>query len=228
MVMRLLLLALLSVPAAAQVRVAVEPAAPLTGPAAGGLTALGTTLSAASLAGGDLAPALNGSFEASRLQAPSKPEVLAAASVAATKPALEPSHAASFTTTPRSKVATAAWETAETGAATIPFLAAAAILKANVHETAYLVPAMLGLWGVSYLAMRAQLAGLRAKVVGGWQASHDQKYRTDYGTGQMRDIRGQKYGSDRYEEMQDGAVGALAASLMALTAALAAAAFLML
>ncbi|HVE13869.1 MAG TPA: hypothetical protein VNI01_10780, partial [Elusimicrobiota bacterium] len=45
----------------------------------------------------------------------------------------------------------------------------------------------------------------RRVIVGGWQASHDQRYRIG-GDGQLRDVRGHKYGEDRYEEWQNGPV----------------------
>jgi len=110
----------------------------------------------------------------------------------------------------------------------IPLAFVAMILKAALSNPYILVPAMLALWGVGAYAMRGQLASLRSTVVGGWQASHDQKYRVDYTTGRQKDIRGQKYGSDRYEEWAPGRVGPLATALISTAAAAAAAAFLLL
>ena len=70
--------------------------------------------------------------------------------------------------------------------------------------------------------------GIDFVTVGGWQASHDQKYRIDPSTGKLRDIRGHKYGSDRYEEYAPGPVGPRATVLIAAAAILGAAAFILL
>jgi hypothetical protein len=56
--------------------------------------------------------------------------------------------------------------------------------------------------------MEEMLAQARRRVVGGWQASHDQKYRVDPSNGRLKDVRGHKYGDDRYEEYEDGPVSA--------------------
>src|SRR5206468_9469794 len=56
--------------------------------------------------------------------------------------------------------------------------------------------------------MEQMLAQSRRRIVGGWQASHDQKYRVDPSNGELKDVRGHKYGEDRYEEYEDGAVSA--------------------
>jgi len=61
-------------------------------------------------------------------------------------------------------------------------------------------------WMLFGAELIAQLGKLRGVIVGGWQASHDQKMRTDYGTGRLRDIRGRKYGEDRYDEFAPGPV----------------------
>lgn len=65
-----------------------------------------------------------------------------------------------------------------------------------------------------------QLGGLRGRVVDGWQASHDQRYRVG-GDGRLRDVRGHKYGADRYERYAPGPVGR-AASILIRSAAVAA------
>lgn len=62
-------------------------------------------------------------------------------------------------------------------------------------------------------AMFDQLGGLRGRVVDGWQASHDQRYRVG-GDGQLRDVRGHKYGADRYERYAPGPVGRTASILI--------------
>jgi hypothetical protein len=43
-------------------------------------------------------------------------------------------------------------------------------------------------------------------IFGGWQSSHDQKYRTSYLDGSLKDIRGRKYGEDRWDEYAKGAL----------------------
>lgn len=141
--------------------------------------------------------------------------------------ALEPYHAR-IVQTPLSPIKTAIVETVEVGAVTIPFAIGGFILRTNLSDPLHLIPAMLALWAVGFYGMRSHLAGLRSTVVGGWQASHDQKYRIDYNTGQPRDIRGHKYGEDRYDERAPGPVGTLATSLIATAAVLGAAAFLLL
>lgn len=123
---------------------------------------------------------------------------------------------------------TAVIETAEVAVMSLPFAIVAFIMKANMTNPAILIPSMLGLWALGFFAMRAHLAGTRSTVVGGWQASHDQKYRVDYNTGLQKDIRGKKYGEDRYDEREDGAVGPRAMTALGTAAAVAAAAFLLL
>lgn len=134
----------------------------------------------------------------------------------------------SATKEPSSPLKTAAWETVEVGATSIPFLIAAAVAKLNLAHSAWLIPAMLAVWGVGFWAMRSHLSTLRRKVVGGWQASHDQKYRVDPSNGRMKDIRGHKYGEDRYEEYENGPVGRTASLAIGAAAVLGAAAFLLL
>jgi hypothetical protein len=125
-------------------------------------------------------------------------------------------------------VKTAIAETAEVATLMIPVAFIAMILKATMSNPALLIPSMIALWAAGAWAMRGHLGSLRSTVVGGWQASHDQKYRVDPGTGRLKDIRGHKYGSDRYEEWAAGPVGKLATGLIAASAAVAAAAFLLL
>jgi hypothetical protein len=122
----------------------------------------------------------------------------------------------------------AAWETAETAAVAIPFAVGALVVRGAFSNPVLLTAAMLGLWSLGFWIMRDNLARLRSTVVGGWQASHDQKYRTDPSTGQLKDIRGHKYGSDRYEEYAKGPVGRTATALLAAAALGGAAAFLLL
>lgn len=79
--------------------------------------------------------------------------------------------------------------------------------NALTHGTAAHPLAMGALWWGASEAMASMLAQSRRTVVGGWQASHDQRYRVDPNTGNLRDVRGHKYGSDRYEEYAPGRVG---------------------
>ena len=77
--------------------------------------------------------------------------------------------------------------------------------NALTHGAAH--PVMMGaLWYGASEGMANVLAETRRTVVGGWQASHDQRYRIDPNTGELRDVRGHKYGSDRYEEYAPGQV----------------------
>ncbi len=62
------------------------------------------------------------------------------------------------------------------------------------------------------------LADMRSTVVGRWQASHDQKYRYGH-DGRLRDIRGHKYGEDRYDALAPGKVGRLESGLIRAAAA---------
>ena len=73
------------------------------------------------------------------------------------------------------------------------------------HSPAH--PVVMGaLWYGAAEGMAGLLAEMRRTVVGGWQASHDQRYRVDTNTGLLRDVRGHKYGSDRYEAYAPGKV----------------------
>jgi hypothetical protein len=76
----------------------------------------------------------------------------------------------------------------------------------NVGSHAWF-PALAGaFWTAAGADMIAQLGRMRGFIVGGWQASHDQKMRHDYRTGELRDIRGRKYGEDRYDVWAPGRV----------------------
>lgn len=96
-----------------------------------------------------------------------------------------------------------AWEIAEVGAVSLPFHIASLIALANGSPWAPAIQAAI--WSLGHFAFTHRLADLRSTVVGGWQASHDQKYRVGQ-DGRMRDVRGHKYGSDRYEEYAPGPV----------------------
>lgn len=98
-----------------------------------------------------------------------------------------------------------AWETAELAVTSVPPHLFAAMASGLTHGTAGYPVVMAALWYGASEALAAHLGTLRQTVVGGWQASHDQKYRVG-GDGQLRDVRGHKYGSDRYEEYAAGAV----------------------
>jgi len=97
-------------------------------------------------------------------------------------------------------------ETVEMGGIALVWqlLSGLVFLIAGAHAS---YPALAGmLWvmggstGIDYLAQ------LRSTIVGGWQASHDLRMRHDYSTGQLKDIRGRKYGEDRYDEFAPGRV----------------------
>ena len=191
------------------------------------LTQTGAALSAPSKEGPDPSAVSRKTFDAAKTPATS-PEVAGREST--TRVALEEAN------NPRYRIvepvshplAKAAFESVDMAAVTIPFSIGALILRGAFSDPILLTGAMLALWGLAFYAMRSHLGDVRSTVVGGWQASHDQKYRTDYSTGLQRDIRGKKYGEDRYDERAPGAVGRTATLLLAGTAALGAAAFLLL
>lgn len=128
---------------------------------------------------------------------------------------------------PRSGAKVRAFEFVETamyggGVALLAFVIASAVGAAFPLA---LGPAMGLTSHVASRTMFDQLGGLRGKVVDGWQASHDQRYRVG-GDGQLRDVRGHKYGADRYERYAPGAVGRTASALIRVAAAAIGAAWL--
>lgn len=188
----------------------------------------GAKLSAASKDGQTPDAVSRATFDAAATPA-AAPDAVVAPSYASRVALDEPNNPRGrVTATVSGPIKTAVGETAEVAAMAIPFAIAALIMKANMTNPALLIPSMLGLWALGFFAMRAHLAGVRSTVVGGWQASHDQKYRVDYNTGLQKDIRGKKYGEDRYDERADGPVGPRAMTAMGVAAAAAAAAFLLL
>lgn len=217
----------LSAPSLAAAPMLAAPA-PVTVQAA--LIQTGSKLSAASKDGQTPDAVSRATFDASVAAAPSAAEPVAAPQSYASRVALaEPNNPKDRVTSRiMGPVKTAVVETAEVAAMSIPFAIAAFIMKLNMTNPAILIPSMLGLWALAFLAMRTHLAGTRSTVVGGWQASHDQKYRVDYNTGLQKDIRGKKYGEDRYDERADGPVGPRALAALGIASAAAAAAFLLL
>lgn len=202
--------------------------APITAQAA--LVNTGTALAAASKGEGNPAEISRRTFDAASKQGPDAAMTPVAGAEVIHNAGLEGAdYARRFRQDkPEPPLKKAAWETVEVGATTIPFLIASAIMKVNMTEYAHLIPAMLTLWGVAFFAMRSHLSTLRRKVVGGWQASHDQKYRVDPSNGKLKDVRGHKYGEDRYEEYENGPVGRAASLAIGAAAVLGAAAFLLL
>ncbi|MDE2142465.1 MAG: hypothetical protein KGJ84_08655, partial [Elusimicrobia bacterium] len=107
---------------------------------------------------------------------------------------------------PKIPLSQRAAETAELGvmAAGFQLVTGLIFLALGAHAA---FPALAGaLWVLAGGELIKQLGNLRSVVVGGWQASHDQKMRTDYGTGKLIDIRGHKYGEDRYDQTAPGPV----------------------
>ncbi len=92
----------------------------------------------------------------------------------------------------------------ELGAYALPVALGSAVLGGNLHGSLALAPALAAGWAVYVKAGEQHIGALRSTLVGGWQASHDQKMRHDYGDGRLKDIRGRKYGSDRYDELFPG------------------------
>ncbi len=201
--------------------------APVTVQAA--LVLTGAALSAASKDGNEAAVSRK-TFDAAHAPADATTEPVAAPAYASRVMELAESNSpvGRISTPVMGPVKTAVVETVESAVVMVPFAIAALIMKVNMTDAAVLIPFMIGLWGLAFWAMRSHLAGVRSTVVGGWQASHDQKYRVDYNTGKPKDIRGHKYGSDRYEEYAPGPVGPKALSVLSIAAAVAAAAFLLL
>ena len=220
----------LAAPALSAAPVVAAPApalAPVT--AAAALVQTASALSAAAKEDKDQGAVSRRTFDAGAKTPEDAPAVAATGGSARTPALEEPNSPVGRTVRePMGPVKTAAFETVEVASLAIPLALAAAILRANVSNMAILIPAMLALWSIGAWAMRGHLGGIRSSVVDGWQASHDQKYRIDPGTGRLKDIRGHKYGSDRYEEWKAGPVGPLATGLIAAASAVAAAAFLLL
>lgn len=219
----------LAAPALSAAPVPVAPAAapaPVTAQAA--LIRTGAALTAASKENRDQGAVSRRAFDAAQEPA-ERADAVAAPAATPSSPALKPYE-------PRSQlvkasaggIKNAAYETVEVAAITIPFALISLILKGAMSNPMLLIPSMLALWALGAWTMRDHLGRLRSVRVGGWQASHDQKYRTDYATGRLRDIRGHKYGEDRYDEMKNGPVGRRATALIGAASALAAAAFLLL
>jgi hypothetical protein len=117
-------------------------------------------------------------------------------------------------------------EAAEVGLTMSVFAIPAFIARANIGDPVALGLALAAIWGLAAWTGRDHLRRLRQVWVDGWQASHDQKYRVDYATGRQRDIRGHKYGSDRYDKYDKGPAGRIATGLISAAAAAAALAFL--
>lgn len=111
-----------------------------------------------------------------------------------------------------------ALETAEVGVLALGWQLFAAILYSfTAAHSAH--PILAGaLWALGASEMIKALANIRGRVTGGWQASHDQKMRHDYATGQLKDIRGRPYGKDRYDVWSPGATAGRARTLIDLTA----------
>lgn len=93
------------------------------------------------------------------------------------------------------------------GVHSIPFLAGSALAAYHLQGTGWHAPVLGAAAALTGRGLAGLLGDFRAVVVGGWQASHDQKYRYDY-NGRYRDIRGRRYGEDRYDEFARGQVSA--------------------
>lgn len=117
------------------------------------------------------------------------------------------------------------WEFAETAFYGGGMAVLSGFIAAALGGMVLLGPAMGLASHVASRTMFDQLGGLRSTVVDGWQASHDQRYRVG-GDGQLRDVRGHKYGADRYERYAPGPVGRTASFLIRAAAAAAGAVWL--
>lgn len=149
--------------------------------------------------------ALSSAFDGGSTPKADAPAVSALAqSHAAAELSLSRAHAARFEKPVERSWRARAWETGELAMTSLPFHIGAALSSYWVPE-AWSGAGQAAVWTAAGAALVHHLRGLRSTVVGGWQASHDQKYRVGY-DGRIRDVRGQKYGSDRYEEYAPGAV----------------------
>lgn len=114
---------------------------------------------------------------------------------------------------PRSQARKRFFEFAETAVAgAVPALSAG-LLVPWLGGSVWLAPAMAMAAHAASSVMFSSLGAARGVVVDGWQASHDQRYRVG-GDGRLRDVRGHKYGADRYERYAPGAVGTTASRLI--------------
>lgn len=204
-------------------------AAPTPVMAQAALIQTGSALSAAAKEGQDQGAVSRQAFDAGAKTPAEAPAVAGMESTARPAALEEPnSPKERIFARPMGPIKTAVTETAELATLMLPLAFISMIMKATMSNPVILIPSIIALWAIGAWAMRQQLGGLRSTVVGGWQASHDQKYRIDTNTGRLKDIRGHKYGEDRYEEWAAGPVGKLATGLIAASAAVAAAAFLLL
>lgn len=110
------------------------------------------------------------------------------------------------------------WELGEASMAWIAVaflsLMAAGLLEGGLVEG--LVQGVL--WTFGGHGMRQFVERARGSVVGGWQASHDQKFRVGM-DGRLKDVRGHKYGEDRYDRWANGATDARERMILRLAAA---------
>lgn len=113
----------------------------------------------------------------------------------------------------------------ESGLLAVPVLIFAALETKWFGTSGWLGPAMAGTMAFASGAIHETLGRSRRELVGGWQASHDQRYRVGW-NGQIRDVRGHKYGEDRYDEKVDGEVTPREQAAVRVTAALSGAAML--
>jgi len=109
-------------------------------------------------------------------------------------------------------------EAAEASMGGILGLIGAGIATLAVSNPLIWAAAMAGSAFLAEVGMAESLSKLRSYVIGGWQASHDQKYRVGY-DGRLHDVRGHQYGEDRYEAMAPGPVGPAARFFMRSAAA---------
>jgi len=186
-----------SVDAAPAVQAA-QAAAAERKPSAAAVLALSARLSAA--------PNVDAGVRIFDAGAPREAAALTMGAAASDGPRLERATARAAAPAPAIPFKRRAVETAELGAVAAGFhlLTGLGFLILGAHAA---FPALAGaFWVLAGSEMIKQLGRLRGVIVGGWQASHDQKMRHDYGTGELKDIRGHKYGEDRYDEWAAGPV----------------------
>lgn len=110
---------------------------------------------------------------------------------------------------------------AELGEASLGWIASAflSMVAAGLMDAGIAQGLVQGLiWTFGGHGMRQFVERARGEIVGGWQASHDQRYRVGM-DGRLRDVRGHKYGEDRYDRWASGATDARERLILRLAAA---------
>lgn len=104
------------------------------------------------------------------------------------------------------------------GAAVMTLFGGLAVLALGAASP--LLPVVMAAYSYAmYRGIYSELERTRGHGIRTWQASHDQKYRTDYNTGKLRDIRGQSYANDHGSAHILGGVGRTGVFVLRMVAA---------